>query len=106
MFTIGPLYDLLCPQPHLYVSGEVLRHRLPAEVQVGVHGVPGQESGGPRLDHGGPAGSPQELDTGQSDATWDHLGDNLHSILHRYISKLETKLTDFTFGVFQTGKTR
>ena len=65
MFTIGPLYDLLCPQPHLYVSGEVLRHRLPAEVQVGVHGVPGQESGGPRLDHGGPAGSPQELDTGK-----------------------------------------
>ena len=30
-----------------------------------MHGVPGQEGGGPRLDHGGPAGAPQELDTGQ-----------------------------------------
>ena len=51
---------------HLYLSHQVLRHRLPAEVEVGVHGVPGQEGGGPRLDHGGPAGAPQELDTGQT----------------------------------------
>ena len=65
MFTIGSLYDLLCSEPDLYVSGEILRHRLPAEVEVCVHGVPGQEGGRPRLDLGGPAGSPQELDTGR-----------------------------------------
>ena len=51
---------------HLYLSHQVLRHRLPAEVEVGVHGVPGQEGGGPGLGHGGPAGAAQELDTGQT----------------------------------------
>ena len=68
-----------------------------------MHGVPGQEGGGPRLDPGGLAGSPKELDPGQGGT---FLSAYLYLAFHRYISKLEIKLTDFTFGVFQTGKMR
>ena len=104
--SIGSLYDLLCPEPHLYVGGEILRHRLPAEVEVRVHGVPGQEGGGPRLDHGSFAGSPKKLDTGQTLPFLSGSDGQSCFLFHRYIYKLEIKLTDFTFGVFQTGKMR
>ena len=71
-----------------------------------MHGVPGKESGGPRLDPGGLAGSPQELDTGQTLPFLSGSDGQSCFLFHRYIYKLEIKLTDFTFGVFQTGKMR
>ena len=97
---------MLRAEPYLHVPGEILRHRVSPQVPVCVHRVPGQEGGGPCLDHGSTAGSPKKLDTGQTLPFLSGSDGQSCFLFHRYIYKLEIKLTDFTFGVFQTGKMR
>ena len=64
---LGHLCHLLGAEPDLHECGEVLRHRLPAQVSQRVHRVPGQEGGGRGLDHGDHPGAPQELDPGDEE---------------------------------------